>query len=105
MIMLNCPDEDIGVAVGLNGTARTIGGSIATAVYGTILANKVKDVLPGAVANAVIPLGFPVTGLQSLIPALLSGSPAAIAQVPGVTPDIVGAAVLAVKLSYAQGFR
>jgi len=30
MIMLNCPDEDIGVAVGLNGTARTTGGSIAT---------------------------------------------------------------------------
>lgn len=105
MIMLNCPDEDIGVAVGLNGSARSIGGSIATAIYSTILTNKVQDVLPGRVAAAVLPLGLPITSLKPLILALLSGSTAAIEKVPGVTLPVIGAAAQAVKESYAQGFR
>jgi hypothetical protein len=105
MITLNCPDEDIGVAVGLNGSARSVGGSIATAMYSSILANKVKEVLPGNVAKAVLPLGFPVTGLKDLILALLSGSTTAIAEVPGATLPVLGAAGEAVKLSYSQGFR
>jgi hypothetical protein len=105
MVMLNCPDEDIGVAVGLNGTARTVGGAIATSMYSTILTNKVQDVLPGNVAKAVLPLEFPLTSLKPLILALLGGSPEAIAQVPGVTLPILGAATQAVKLSYSQGFR
>jgi len=103
--MLNCPDEDIGVAVGLNGTARTIGGSIATSIYSTILTNKVQNVLPGNVARAVLPLGFPLTSLKPLILALLSGSPEGIAQVPGATLSVLGAASQAVKESYTQGFR
>jgi hypothetical protein len=105
MIMLNCPDEDIGVAVGLNGSARTIGGSIATAMYSTILSNKVQEVLPGNIAAAVLPLGLPISSLRPLIVAFLSGSTAAIEQVPGITLPVIGAAAQAVKESYAQGFR
>jgi Fungal trichothecene efflux pump (TRI12) len=98
MVMLNCLDEDNGVAVDLNGTARTVGGAIATSMYSTILTNKVQDVLPRNVAKAVLPLGFPLTSLKSLILALVSGSPEATAQVPGVTLLIWGAATQAVKL-------
>jgi len=105
MITLNCPDKDLGVAVGLNGTARTTGGSIATAIYSTILTNKVKDNLPGNVAKAVLPLGFPVTSLKPLILALVSGSPEAVTKVPDITLPVLGAAGDAVKLTYYQGFK
>lgn len=105
MIMLNCSDHEIGVAVGLNGTARTAGGSIATAMYSTILTNKVQDILPGNVAEAVLPLGFPSTGLSDLILALFNGSQDLISQVPNVTLPVVGAASEAVRLSYSQGFK
>jgi hypothetical protein len=105
MVMLNCPDEDIGVAVGLNGTARATGGSIATAIYSTILTNKVGNILPGNVAKAVLPLGFPLANLKALIEALLSGSPEAMLKVPGATLPILGAAGEAVKESYTQGFK
>jgi hypothetical protein len=55
MVMLNCPDEDNGVTVDLNGTARTVGGAIATSMYSTILTNKVQDVLPRNVASRTTP--------------------------------------------------
>jgi hypothetical protein len=85
MITLNCPEEDLDVAVGLNGFFRSAGGSIATAIYTTILTNKVQNNLLGNVAKTVLPLGFSQANLKSLILALLSGSPEAIAQVPGST--------------------
>ena len=78
MIILRCGDEYLGVAVGLAGTARLVGGAIATAIYTTVLGNKVEEVLPRKVAEAVIPLGFKQQNLSALIEALLSGSQVAL---------------------------
>jgi hypothetical protein len=85
IITLNCPKEDLGVVVGLNGFFRSAGGSIATVIYTTILTNKVQNNLLRNVAKAVLPLRFSPANLKSLILALLSGSSEAIAQVPGST--------------------
>ncbi|EXJ89071.1 hypothetical protein A1O3_02135 [Capronia epimyces CBS 606.96] len=105
MIILNSPDEDIGVAVGLNGSARTSGGSIATAIYSTILADRVKHVLPGMVAKAVLPLGLPATSLGPLLQVLASGDTAAATKIPGISLPILGAALEAFKEAYVKGFR
>lgn len=105
MILLNCPDKDLGVAIGLKGTARTLGGSIATALYSTILANRVKDDLPRLIAEATLPLGLPVTSLKPLIIAMTSGHTASAMQIPGVTAAILSAAGMAFKQAYVEGFR
>jgi hypothetical protein len=105
MIVLRVKDENIGIAVGLEGTFRLLGGSIATTIYSAIISAKVQKVLPTNVAEAVVPLGFPAAQLANLIPAVLSGSPTAIEKIPGVTLKIIGAAAAAVKESYAQAFR
>ncbi|OCK86293.1 MFS general substrate transporter [Lepidopterella palustris CBS 459.81] len=105
MVILNAPDEDLGVAVGLVGTFRTLGGAIATGIYNAILANRVGDVLPKRFAAAVLPLGLPITSLESLIKAFASGSQAAMLAVPGVSPEILEAGAQAYKSSYASGFR
>ncbi|KAI9743989.1 MAG: hypothetical protein M1818_002723 [Claussenomyces sp. TS43310] len=105
MIILRCPDQFIGVAVGLAGTARLVGGAIATAIYTTVLSNKVAQVLPANVAQAALVLDFPQQDLGTLIAALLSDSPSALTQVPGATPAVIEAASAAVTNSYVQGFR
>jgi len=105
MIILRCRDEYIGVAVGLAGTARTVGGAIATAIYSTVLSNKVEEVLPTKVAESVVPLGFKLQDLSALIMALSSGSQTALMKVPGISPRIISSAVYAIKDSYAEGFK
>ncbi|EXJ89151.1 hypothetical protein A1O3_02215 [Capronia epimyces CBS 606.96] len=105
MILLNCPDRDLGAAFGLNGTFRTSGGSVATAIYSTILSNRVKDVLPGLVSKATLPLGLPVTSLKPLLLALAAGGSASAAKIPGVTATVLAAAGQAYKEAYVKGFR
>lgn len=105
MIILQVPDEFLGVAVGLAGTARFVGGAIATAIYSTVLSNKVAEVLPTNVATAVIPLGFKQQDLATLIEGLLSDSKAKLLAVPGISASVILAASNAVKESYVVGFR
>jgi hypothetical protein len=105
MIILQVPDEFLGVAVGLAGTARFVGGAIATAIYSTVLSNKVAEVLPTNVAVAVIPLGFKQQNLASLIEGLMSGSEVELLAVAGISAPVILAASNAVKESYVEGFR
>jgi len=105
MIILRCRDEYIGVAVGLAGTARTVGGAIATAIYSAVLNNKVNEVLPAKVAEAVVPLGFKPEDLSALITALTSGIPTANMTFPGISPRIISSAAYAIKDSHAEGFK
>jgi hypothetical protein len=58
-----------------------------------------------AVAEAVFPLGLPQTSLPLLLGALATGSPAAVMQVPGITPAIVEAATVVTKEVYAAAYR
>jgi hypothetical protein len=101
IIILQAPDEFPGVAVGLAGTARFVGGAIATAIY----SNKVAEVLPTNVAVAVIPLGFKQQNLATLIEGLMSGNEVELLVVPGISAPVILAASNAVKESYVEGFR
>ncbi len=60
---------------------------------------------PDRVADAVVPLGFPATGIPSLLGALGTGNETVIAAIPGINPQIIAAAVTATKYSYAASFR
>lgn len=105
---LNIPLRYLGLASGLVGTFRSMGGSVGNAVFNTILKGVVDERLGGHIAAAAIKNGFDPTQLTALIPATVNavvGVPEAFAKVPGITPAIETAAIHAFREVYARAFR
>lgn len=102
---MSTPAELISVTTGLVTACRSLGGAVGLAINSAIFSNTLSSNLPKDVAAAVVPLDFPLESLGELIQALASNDPATIAKVPGATPQIIGAAVEALKEAYSTSFR
>jgi hypothetical protein len=94
-----------GIAVGLAGTFRLLGGSIATAIYTSIINNGFESALPDQVREQISSLDFPSSNIPALIAAASKNTAAAYKAVPGISASITAAAALAVKKSYVLAFR
>ncbi|KAF2837878.1 fungal trichothecene efflux pump [Patellaria atrata CBS 101060] len=103
-IQFGVDQVELGISGGLAGVARFAGGSVAISVYTTILTNVQSNAFARLLPRAVLPLGFPSASIPDLAAALPLGS-AALAQVEGLTPEIVGAAAAAFRQSYVEGLR
>jgi len=97
---LHVPQRDLGLASGLIGTFRSLGGSIGTAVLNVVLTSKANIEVPKRILEATVPLGFDAANVPALAAALLSGSSQAIAAVPEATPEIIAAAGRALNFAY-----
>jgi hypothetical protein len=78
-------------------------GAIATAIFSNVTNNKYASVLTSHVAANVADLNFPAANLAKLAAAAKLGTAAAYKAVPGITPQLEVAAVLANKQAYLQG--
>ncbi|KAH0837653.1 siderophore iron transporter [Fonsecaea pedrosoi] len=94
-----------GSAFGLAGAARQFMGSVVSAIYITILNNGLTDNIPKDVSAAALETGLPQTSLVSLLTALGTNDPSAIASVPGITPAILEAVGRATKKAYRDSFK
>ncbi|KAF2118292.1 fungal trichothecene efflux pump [Lophiotrema nucula] len=104
IISLGLGDEykdDIGCAVGLAGTFRLLGGSVATAIYTAIVNNTFSSSLPGEIERAAPDF----SNMTALLKAAALNTAAAYKAVPGITAEITAAAQVAVKLAYIQAFK
>lgn len=79
-------------------------GSLAQAIYTTILANTQSTRAAATVPAAAIAAGMSSENAQALLAAFPLGA-AAIAKVPGTTEEAIGAASLAFQWSYAHGLK
>lgn len=70
-----------------------------------IFNTKLNSTLGSSIAAAVLPLGFPPSELEGFIGALAGQDQAALMQLPGVTPQIIGAGVHALQSSFLASFR
>lgn len=106
---LNISLKHLGLATGLIGTFRSLGGSIGNAIFNAIIQGVVGSDLGPSIATAAFGAGYNDTnGLELLIPATMStivGIPNAFEDVPGVTASIEAAAVTAARQVYAKAFR
>jgi hypothetical protein len=84
--------------------ANVVKGSLAQAIYTTILANTQSARAAATVPAAAIAAGMSSANAQSLLAAFPLGA-AAIANVSGTTPEAIGAASLAFQWSYAHGLK
>lgn len=94
--------DDIGTAVGLAASIRSFGGVIATTMYTTILANRLKVNIPLYVPSAAIGAGLPESSVPGLIMALGGTNTTA---VPGLTPAILAVATDAYQTANALSYR
>ncbi|RAO71388.1 uncharacterized protein BHQ10_007400 [Talaromyces amestolkiae] len=96
---LHVPQRDIGLALGLLGASRYLGGAIGSTLFNTILRARAAKSIPMRVLAAVEPLDFPLPRVGGLIAALTSGNAASLAAYP---ENVVAAGKLAVRWGYSD---
>jgi hypothetical protein len=101
---LGVPQQDLGFSGGLAGMARYAGGSLAQAIYTTILANTQSKRFASTLPRAAVAAGMTPENAQKLLAAFPLGEKA-IAAVPGTTAEALAAAANAFKWSYAHGLK
>ncbi|KIW14595.1 hypothetical protein PV08_07379 [Exophiala spinifera] len=102
---LTTPPELISITSGLLGSLRSVGGAIGVAIPTAIFHHGLTSNLVPKVTAAVEPLGLSGSAISSLIGDLTGGQIEAAAKLPGITPQILEAAKLAITKAYVVGFR
>jgi hypothetical protein len=99
---LHIPQRDIGLAYGLIGSSRFLGGAVGTAIFFTVLANEAARAIPSRVLTALTPMNYPVSEIPSLISTISSGTPAQLASIP---PAVLSATTNAIRWGYTDVFK
>jgi hypothetical protein len=99
---LTCEPEDIGLAIGVMCSVRTFIPTISTAIYLSVLGNKLATYIPRYVIPAATEAGLPASELPALLQGLATGNFAGIAD---ITPHIIEVATSGYQEAYIQTFR
>lgn len=97
--------ELIAVGTGLVAAERALGGLVGLVVNNAIFNSAVRRNIPTTVAAAVLPLGLDPAQLGNFNLALGVADPEAMAAIPGISPEIIGAAAQALRQGYSIAFR
>lgn len=77
--------EDLGLASGLLGSVRSTLGSVATAIFSSILTTRKAAEIPPRLAALAAEDGLAPASTKALVNAGLSGAPATVARILGIT--------------------
>jgi hypothetical protein len=107
---LHVPQRDLGVAIGLIGTFRSVGGSIGSVIFSSIFSQtatkQVASRITSTLATNSVTLNATSTaGFIEAVRLTLLGVPGQSAAFPTVSQDVFGKCVAAARLGYAYGFR
>ncbi|ORY16299.1 fungal trichothecene efflux pump [Clohesyomyces aquaticus] len=91
------PPKDLGLASGLLGSCRTTLGSVATAVFSSVLTTTKKKEIPPRLMALAEQEGLSQSSITALVKAGLLGATATIAKIPGVSADMVARFVEAIR--------
>lgn len=105
---LNVPQRDLGVAIGLIGTFRSIGGSVGSVIFSSIFAQTAAKQISNRVAGIALAAGASPNSIPDIIEAAdltLVGVPGQKSSLSGITAKTFDACVEAARYGYAYGFR
>lgn len=102
---MSAPPALIAISSGLILATRSFGASISLAISQAEFSSTISSHLGADIAAAVLPLGFSPRYLPDLITALANNDQKAVATIPGISPQIIGAAVGGLKHAYLESFR
>jgi hypothetical protein len=94
--------QDIGLATGVLGSIRALGGAVAQSVYVSIFTNELTSNLPKYVAPAAQAAGLPASSLPALFAGISTGNFTA---VPGITPAITAVVGAQTIHAYKDAFH
>ncbi|PGH14369.1 hypothetical protein AJ80_05959 [Polytolypa hystricis UAMH7299] len=101
---LGVSQTELGIAGGLAGVARFGGGSLAQAIFTSLLANTQSERAAETMPHAAIAAGLDPKYADGIVAAFTAGADA-LADIPGLTPDVMAALTNAFKWSYAHGLK
>jgi uncharacterized membrane protein (DUF485 family) len=104
---LNVPQRDLGVAIGLIGTFRSLGGSIGSVIFSSIFTQTANKHVAGRISDTAIAAGVSPKLLSDLIPDVIEtivGVPGLAAK-SGVSAKVFESCVTAARYGYAYAFR
>ncbi|KAK4496022.1 hypothetical protein PRZ48_013291 [Zasmidium cellare] len=101
---LGIHQHDLGMSGGLAGVARYAGGSLAQAIYTSILANTQSSRAAVTVPQAAIAAGATNSTASAILAAFPLGA-TALQNVSGINAEILSAASTAYQWSYAHGLK
>jgi hypothetical protein len=102
MIQLGVPHEYMGVGTAMAITARSIGGSVGTTVYTSILENRLVHYIPTDIGIPLAKAGAAREAIPHIIEALLSGNTTTLKH---LTPEVLTAGSAGLKQAFAHSFR
>ena len=105
---LHVRQTDLGIAVGIMGAFRSLGGSVGNAVFGAIFRGVLNEQLVPRIAAAATANGFDLENLETLTIAVNEagvGVPGAFASVPGITSAVETATLAALRDAYTDAFK
>ena len=102
---LSTPPELIALASGLMVGMRSTGGTVGLSIFQALFSNSLGKKLPEDVLAQVLPLGFDPQYAGELLSGLTSQDTTLIGSIPGISPEIIAAAVTGVKEAYTVSFR
>ncbi len=98
------PPELIAITSGLVLSVRSLGASTGLAIYQAVFSQGLSKNLVPKITGAVLPLGLPDDSLLAFLGALTTGDETALANIPGVTPEIIAAGAQALQQAYNRAF-
>jgi hypothetical protein len=104
-MQLSTPHSLIATATAVTVTTRSMAASVFTAIFAAALSDRLAKNVPSYVAEAALKAGLPPASLVGFVGAIATDDTAAIPTIPGVTPAIIGAALVALKQAFADGIR
>ena len=104
-VQLSTPHHLIATATAVTTSARAVSATVFTAIFAAALNTRLAKYIPSYVAAAALRAGLPKSSVMAFVEALAADDTAALPKVPGVTPTIIGAGVVALKQALADGIR
>ena len=97
--------NEIGAAIGMTATVRTGISTVGTAIYTTVLSNRLTNNISSLVPAALIKAGLPNSSVAAWLKAFAAGSPTALGSVKGNNPAITAAGQHAYQVAQSQAYR
>ncbi|PGH10485.1 hypothetical protein AJ80_07528 [Polytolypa hystricis UAMH7299] len=96
---------DLGLASGLLGSCRAALGSVATAVFTSVLTTRKTEEIPPRMTNIAAEDDLPESSVAALINAGMAGSISSISEIPGVTVDAAKRYIQAMQDGNVSAFK
>lgn len=104
-VQLSTPHHLIATATAVTTSSRAVAATTFTAIYAAAFSTRLDSKLPSYVAAAAQKAGLPTTSLEAFVAAFATNDKSALAQIAGVTPNIIAAAAVALKQAFADSLR